>query len=118
MKNSYKSIYAQMAMSLVSGILLLTIPNKLIPLLGVEPTKEIWIYGIGLMALTLCFFYFQIARTTDKKVVMGTVYGRLFFTSTVSILALAGIAPLIMFPLQFAEASLAIWAWRETKTKP
>ena len=117
MKKTYKSIHAQMLMSLVSGILLLSIPNKLIPLLGVAPTKEIWIYGIGLMALSLCFYYYQIARTTDKRVVMGTVYGRLFFTSTVSVLALVGIAPLIMFPLQFAEASLAVWAWRETKTK-
>lgn len=112
---TYKSIYAQMSMSFVSGILLLTIPNKLIPLLGVEPTKEIWIYGIGLMALSLCFYYYQIAKTTDKKVVMGSVYGRLFFTITVAILAILGKAPLIFLPLQVFEFSLAIWGWRETK---
>jgi hypothetical protein len=111
----YKSIYAQMTMSLVSGILLLTIPNKLIPLLGVEPTQEIWIYGIGLMALTLCFYYYQIAKTTDKNVVMGTVYGRLFFTITIAVLAILGKAPLIFLPLQIFEFGLAIWGWRETK---
>jgi hypothetical protein len=111
----YKSIYVQMAMSFVSGILLLAIPNKLIPLLGIEPTNEIWIYGIGLMALVLCFYYFQIAKTTDKNVVMGTVYGRLFFTITISVLAILGKAPLIFLPLQIFEFSLAIWSWRETK---
>ncbi|MEO8147959.1 MAG: hypothetical protein ABI723_10000 [Bacteroidia bacterium] len=68
---TYKSIYTQLAMSFVSGILLLTIPNKLIPLHGIEPANEIWIYGIGLMALTLCFYYYQIAKTTDPKVVMN-----------------------------------------------
>jgi hypothetical protein len=52
---TYKSIYVQLAMSFVSDVLLLTIPNKLIPLLDIEPTKKIRIYGIGLMALTLCF---------------------------------------------------------------
>lgn len=102
-------------MSLVSGMALLTIPNKLIPLLDISPTKEIWIYGIGLMALTLCFYYFQIAKTTDKKVVMGTVYGRIFFTTTISILAILGKAPLIFLPLQIFEFSLAMWGWWETK---
>ncbi len=104
-----------MVMSFVSGVLLLTIPNKLISLLGIKQTEEIWIYGIGLMALTLCFYYYQMAKTTDKKVVMGTVYGRLFFTMTIAILAIIGKAPLIFLPLQIFEFSLAIWGWRETK---
>lgn len=117
MQEVYKSIYIQMIMSFVSGIILLTIPNKLLPLLGISPTQEIWIYGIGLMALTLCFYYYQIAKTIDKKVVMGTVYGRVFFTSAIAILAILGKAPLIFLPLQIFEFSLAIWGWRETKTR-
>jgi hypothetical protein len=69
----------------VSGILLLAAPNFVITLVGFKLTQEPCIYAIGLLALSLCFCYLEIARSGSPRAVIGTVYGRWFFT---------GIAPL------------------------
>lgn len=116
MKKSFKSVYAQMIYSFISGIALLTIPNSFITLVGFEPTKEKWVSAIGLLALSLCFYYFQIARSGSIVAVMGTVYGRWFFTGIGTVSALVGIMPIMIIPAMIFEAGLAFWAWRETKT--
>ena len=113
----YKSIYAQMVYSFISGMLLLTIPNSVITIVGFQPTEERWISAIGLLALSLCFYYFQIARSGSVKAVMGTVYGRWFFTSVATVAALFGLVPLLIIPMMIFEASLAVWALREANVK-
>lgn len=115
MKKHFYSIYIQLAYSLVSGILLLTIPNPVITLIGFAPTQEKWISVIGLLALSLCFYYYNIALSGNKQAILGTVYGRWFFTSIGTITALFGIMPILIIPAMLFEAGLAFWAWKEVK---
>ena len=67
------------------------------------------------MALMLCFYYFQIAKSGSTQAVMGTVYGRWFFTGVVTMTAVIGIIPKLIILMMIFEAGLAYWAWRETK---
>jgi hypothetical protein len=115
MQKQFKSIYVQMFYSLFSGLFLLTIPNSVITLVGFKPTQEKWIYVVGLLALSLCFYYFQIAKSGSRIAVLGTVYGRWFFTSVATIAALVGIMPKLIIPMMLFEAGLAFWAWIEIK---
>ena len=101
---------------LISGLLLLTTPNFAIAFVRFESSKEKWVSTIGLLALSLCFYYFQIARSESKKAVLGTVYGRWFFTTVATLSALAGFVPKLIIPMMIFEAGLAFWAWKETKS--
>lgn len=103
-----------MGYSFISGIILLIIPNFVTMLIGFAPTQEIWIKAIGLMALMLCFYYYNIAKSGSAQAVLGTVYGRWFFTSTVTMASLMGIVPIFVIPMMIFEAGLATWAWQET----
>ena len=115
MQKSYKSIDFQMGYSFVSGISLLVAPNFFIGLIGFAPTQEIWIKAIGLMALMLCFYYYNIARSSSYQAVLGTVYGRWFFSSVVIGIALLGVIPKFVILAMIFESGLALWSWREIR---
>lgn len=115
MAKTYKSVYVQMVYSGVTGLLLIMVPNFVMSLMGLEPTDEKIVYVLGLLAISLSFYYYQIAKEGSKKVVMGTVYGRYFFAGSVIALATIEILPLLIIPMMLFEASLAYWGWREIK---
>ncbi len=109
----FLSLYIQTIYAFLVGITFLTLPNKIFKIFGVPTTKEYWVFFIGLLALSFCFYYFQIARFGNAKVVMSTVYGRLFFTGSVIIFAFLDIFPKQFVGVMVIEASLAIWSWKE-----
>ncbi|MES2386733.1 MAG: hypothetical protein V4543_01925 [Bacteroidota bacterium] len=111
----YKSIIVQLFYNLSAGIGLLTMPNTLIPLFGFKPTDEPWIYAMGLFVITLCFTYYQIIRVGNERAVMGTVYGRWFFTSVVTVSAICGLVPLTVIPAMLCEAGFACWTLWEVR---
>lgn len=44
----------------------LLIPNKLLNLLGLPTTDEVWIRVVGMLLLGLAYYYIQTARLDDK----------------------------------------------------
>lgn len=116
MQKVFKSMYVQTVYSLLSGIVFLTISDKTLLSTGFTPTSKMWVSAIGILTLSLCFHYYLIARSGSVSAVMGTVYGRWFFTGVGAICAIAGFVPKVVIPAMIFEAGLAYWSWRETKT--
>ena len=112
----YKSVYVQMTYSLISGMTMFLAPNFVAINMGFDTSLTKGISAIGLTALSLCFFYFQIARHGNSQVVLGSVYGRWLFTLVAIISAVMGLMPKIIIPSMIFEATLALWSFAEVKT--
>jgi len=113
MTKIYRSLLAQTVYGFLIGVTFLTVPNEVFKIFEVPTTGEYWVFFIGLLALSFCFYYFQIARFGNAKVVMSTVYGRLFFTGSVIVFAFLGIFPKQLVGAMLIEVCLAIWSWKE-----
>jgi hypothetical protein len=117
MQKPYLSLYGQMGYVVVSGLLLLFIPNVLLPLLGFAPTSEIWIRVMGMLVLVLSFYYYAMARHGNKIVVQSTVQGRLVFCAGLVVFVLLGLAKPALIGFVLAETALALWTWRELRQR-
>ena len=115
MQKTYTSLYGQLAYVIISGLQLIFIPNTLLTLFGFAPTNEIWIRVMGLLVLTLSFYYYAMARTGTRSVIEATVRGRLFFCGGLISFVALGLAkpPLVGFAL--LEIGLALWTWWELR---
>lgn len=111
----YPSLYGQLLYVIINGLLLLFIPNTVLGMFGFEPTHEIWLRVMGLLVLALSFYYYNIAHHGNRKIVMATVYGRLFFCGGLVLFAVFGIAQPMIAAFAGLETLLALWSWREAK---
>ncbi len=65
------------------GLILLLVPNLILQLFGVPPTREVWIRINGMFVLCLSFYYVQAARHELTSFIRWTVPARIavIFTS-------------------------------------
>lgn len=81
---------------LVLGIVLLTIPNLLLPLFGFPPTTEPWIRVAGMIELILAYYYIRGACEDLRPLLGWTVHERSFaFVCLVVLVALDIAAPML-----------------------
>jgi hypothetical protein len=116
MQKNYKSIYGQMAYSTISGLQLLFIPNVLLQNFSIAPTQDNWIRVLGMLALSLGFYYYNIARYGNDKIVWGTILGRLAFCGGMVMLVFLKVLPLPALFFAGLETALALWSWKELKS--
>jgi hypothetical protein len=115
MQKTYKSLYAQVAYVLMSGLPLLLFPNPLLVLLGFEPTQEIWIRVLGLLVSILSIYYLRMAKYGNDQVVMATVYGRLVFCAVMVLFVILGMGKPMLIAFALVESIFAFWTWQEVK---
>lgn len=69
------------------GAALLLVPNLLLQVFGVAPTKEVWIRVVGMLVLCLSFYYVRAARSELTTFIRWTVWTRaaviVYFTAFV-----------------------------------
>jgi hypothetical protein len=117
MQKTYKSLYGQMAYTLLSGLQLLFIPNMLLSIFGFEQTTEIWIRILGMLVLVISILYFGLATNGNDYLARLTIIERLIFCGGLIMFVLLGLAktPLLLFAV--FEIGLALWTWWELKAK-
>ena len=115
-KIPYPSLYGQMAYVIFAGIALIFAPNILLGIFGLPPANEIWIRIMGLLVLTLAFYYYYMANFGNDKVVWATVIGRVFFCSGLILFVIFGLAELPSIGFAILELGLAFWTWKKLKT--
>lgn len=71
MANWKNSMYAQVVYMIGMGLPFLFAPNLMLPLLGLEPTHEIWIRILGLLVLALVVYYSTSIR--QHALIPGTI---------------------------------------------
>jgi hypothetical protein len=99
MKSAIRSMYAQAAYLLGTGLGLLLAPNFLLGLFGLPPAEEVWIRVLGALALTLLLYYFQMIRQAHRPFFEASVWGRYFFCACLIVLALTGMGPQVLWLL-------------------
>jgi hypothetical protein len=112
MKNSSKTILAFGVYLVGIGLGFIAMPNVLMDLLGFPITDEVWSRVVGVLALSLAFYYIQAARADLTLFVQWTVYTRivtfLFFTGF-TIVNLVGPMMILLGTVDLASA-----IWTET----
>ena len=111
MSNWKNALYAQLAYMGGMGLFFLLAPNVLLPILGLEPTHEIWIHILGMLVMALTFYYYLAIRQENMQFLWASVWGRYMFCA--GLLALGLLFGLYIFILFAAvESGLALWAQR------
>jgi hypothetical protein len=117
MQKIYKSLYAQVAYVILSGVSLIFFPNFLLKILGFEPTQEIWIRILGLLVLILSIYYDRLAKYGNDKTVMATVLGRAAFCTGLVLFVIIGIGKPMLLGFAFVESLFAFWTWQEVRKR-
>ncbi len=97
------------------GLLLLLVPNLLLPLFGAPKTNEVWIRINGMFVLCLSFFYVQAARHELTVFIRWTVWARvaviIYFAAFVLLVA----APKALLLFGLVDLLGATWTWLALK---
>src|SRR5690349_24846104 len=78
MSNAAKSILAHGIYLLGLAVVLLTIPNVPLKIVGLPETNEVWIRVVGFLSLVLGYYYLQEARRDETEFFRSTILPRVF----------------------------------------
>ncbi len=109
MSRAAKTILVFGIYCLAVGAVLTLVPNLLLAGLGLEPTREPYIRALGVVLLTLGFYYIAAARAEAVVFFRWTLWGRPFVLAAFIGLALAGAAPPIIILFGVVDAAAALW---------
>ena len=97
------------------GLLLLLVPNLILPLFGAPTTNEVWIRINGMFVLCLSFYYVQAARHGLTGFIRWTIWARaaviIFFAAFVLLVA----APKALLLFGLIDLLAAMWTWLALK---
>jgi hypothetical protein len=98
MSNAAKSILVHGIYLLGLGVVMVTIPNVPLKIVGLAETNEVWVRVVGMMSLALGYYFVQAARKelTD------------FFRSTLLTRSLAMVFFILFVAMRFAPINLLL----------
>ncbi len=111
MANWRTSMYAQLVYMIGMGLPFLLAPNFMLPMLGLDPTHEIWIRILGLLVLAVSVYYASAISGENIAFARTSVRGRLVFCVALTGLALV-YNQYIFILFAVLEAGLAVWTHR------
>ena len=109
MSRAARTILAFGIYCLAVGAVLILIPNLFLAALGLEPTREPYIRALGVVVMTLGFYYIAAARAEAVVFFRWTLWGRPFVLAAFLGLVIAGAAPPILILFGAVDAAAAVW---------
>jgi hypothetical protein len=97
------------------GLLLLLVPNLILPLFGAPPTNEVWIRINGMLVLCLSFYYVQAARHGLTVFIRWTVWARVAVIIYFAAFVLLVSAPKALLLFGLIDLLAAVWTWLALK---
>ena len=97
------------------GLVLLLVPNLILPVFGAPKTNEVWIRINGMFLLCLSFYYVQVARKELTSFIRWTVWTRVAVIFFFSAFVLLVRAPKALLLFGVIDLSAAIWTWLALK---
>lgn len=91
------------------GVVLAFKPNVLNHVLGLPPTKEVWIRLFGALAVVLAAKGFYAARLNLVPTFQFDVYTRTAFAVFVTVLIIMGLSSRILLILAVVDVLFAVW---------
>ena len=103
------SMFAFSIYMFFQGLLLMTFPNILFQILGMEATFEVWVRFVGVALWIFSLYYFLSARENLKTFFQFTVWGRILQFILIVVIVLVGHFPLILIGFSFVEFLSGVW---------
>ena len=99
----------------VLGLLLLLVPNLLLRLFGVPPTREVWIRLNGMFLLCFSLFYVLAARNELTNFIRWTVWARITIIFYLAAFVVLVSAPQALLWFGLIDLLAALWTWLALK---
>lgn len=89
----------------------LTMQEKIMPLMWMPAWTDHWVYIVWVFAVALSYYYIFSARAEDKTFFKLSVVWRIWFFCATSVLILLQIAPIMIIWTALVDLLWAIWTW-------
>lgn len=96
---------------ILTGAILISIPNVLLDLLRIEPAQDPWIRVLGAVVAVLGYYYITAARNQLTDFFRATLWGRNAILVLFLALALLRLAPAQLVLFGIVDAIGALWTW-------
>ena len=111
MSNAAKSILAHGIYLLGLAVVLLTIPNVPLKIVGLPETNEVWIRVVGFLSLVLGYYYVQEARRDETEFFRSTILPRVLAIVFFIIFVVLGFAPVNLLILIAVDPIFILWTY-------
>jgi len=111
MSNAAKSILAHGIYLLGLAVVLLTIPNVPLKIVGLPETNEVWIRVVGFLSLVLGYYYVQEARRDETEFFRSTILPRVLAIVFFIIFVVLGFAPINLLILIAVDPVFILWTY-------
>ena len=111
MSNTAKSILAHGIYLLGLAVVLLTIPNVPLKIVGLPETNEVWIRVVGFLSLVLGYYYVQEARRDETEFFRSTILPRVLAIVFFIIFVVLGFAPINLLILIAVDPIFILWTY-------
>lgn len=112
-----KSIFIFGLYSLFMGIVLLFIPNFILPLVGIPTTNEAWIYLLGFVLICSSYYYLRSSLKSNHVFAEYTIQTRFLAPLVVCFLIITGKANWHFLAFGIIDGLGGLWTWMELKNE-
>lgn len=104
-----KSIYYFGLYLFLIGLILAVAPNTLLGILQLPETKEVWIRVLGVVVITIGYYYNRSGANNNLSFLKLTIPTRTFVFLAFSVFVIAGYAPPVLLVFGALDLAGAIW---------
>jgi hypothetical protein len=115
MNRTSKSIIVFGLYSMVMGIVLLFLPNIVLPLVGLPTTGEPWLNLLGFVLICSSYYYIRSGLTDNLQFALYTTHTRFAAPLVVFYLIASGKADWHFLSFGIVDGLGGLWTWYELK---
>lgn len=115
MNAASKSVYYFGFYLILTGIVLLAVPNMLLPMLSFPETNEVWIRVVGMLVLNIGILYVYMAPENSRLFCMLTCYLRTAVMAWFILFVVLGWAGPMLIGFGAIDLLGAVWTYSSLK---
>ncbi len=113
MNRASKSIFIFGLYSLLTGMVLLFLPNKVLPLFNIPVSGEAWLNLLGFVLMCSSYYYIRSAFSGNLQFALYTTHTRFAAPLVVAYLMSTGIADWHFLSFGIVDGLGGLWTWFE-----
>jgi hypothetical protein len=117
MNSTMRSIQVIGIYAVLLGLGLICIPNTLLGIFNLEPTREPWIRVLGIIVAEVGYYYVTVAMKGSDAFFRASIFGRFWLFAVLIVMIVLGIAKPILLLLASIDAASAVWTWKTLRTE-
>ena len=110
-----KSIFVFGLYSLVMGLVLLFIPNLILPIVGLPVSNEPWLHLLGFVLMCSSYYYLRTALKNNDDFARYTTHTRFAAPVVVAFMIITGKADWHFLSFGIVDGLGGLWTWIELK---